>query len=975
MPEAARGGPRVFTIPVHRSFGDALVNGLLAMHRGDRLGLARTTVLLPNNRAMRAITDAFVRRAEGGLLLPRLVAIGDVGGDAPALALDPASDAPVPPAVEPMVRRFTLARLVQQVRAETGVRTDAAEALRLASDLAATIDALQAEDIAPEALRRLDVGDALSVHWQKSLDLIVMLLDRWPDALERLGRIDLVERRNRLLRRQAAAWRDAPPVGLVVAAGITTSAIAVAELLRTVARLPDGMVVLPGVDLASPQEEWDAIGERRIESHPQHQFRLLLDRMGVARSDVARWRWGDGRERKAVRARAVSNAFAPARFTAKWKDLPAPVRRLPGVKIAEFATPADEAQGIAIALRGALETPGKTAALVTPDRALAERVVAHLKRWNIDADDSAGRPLAVTPAGTLIIAVVAAAVQGFAPVALLALLKHPLVRAGEERLDWLAGVRSLDLALRGPPPAPGLDSIAAFLGGGDTRTRPVREKAEGWWRDIQPILTPLERAFAEPRPRMEILIEAVRATIEALAGEAAWSGAAGRAAAALFGALASAGDAGPLDLDAAALVPILRQLMGEIAVRPPQGGHPRVAIWGLLEARLQSADLLVLGELNEGVWPANASPDPWLAPKVRIELGLGGLDRRVGLSAHDLAMALGGREVLLTRALRDARSPTIASRFILRLEAMLGGIDRDAASVALARTLDASPGPPQRAVRPAPRPPLAIRPLRVSVTEIDGLKSDPFGFYARRILRLRPLDLVEADPTPAWRGSAVHAIFDQWFKEDKLDPAALPRRVATLFGDPALHPVLRALWQPRLNEAMMRIAEMVAEDRAAGRTVIDTECKGSIEIFGVQLEARADRIDRTPDGLAIVDYKTGKEPSAKMIAEGYSMQLGLLGLIAAAGGFGDITGALATFEYWTLVKDKDQFGKRLVPLGSGRDKLTADELVARTAAFFRDAVERWLTGDEAFTALLHPERARFNDYEQLMRKEEWYGRG
>lgn len=964
--------PNVYTIPVHRNFADALVNGLLAQHGKDRMTLARGMVLVPNNRAVRAITDAFIRRAEPGLLLPRLVPVGDVGDEAMGVALDPAGGEPVPAAVDPQVRRFALARLVQQAKAIEGARVDAAEALRLAEALSFTIDTLRAEEIEPEALRALEMGD-LAVHWQKSLELFAIVLDQWPEELARLGRIDLVERRNRLLNRQARAWQDAPPPGFVVAAGITTSAKAVANLLRVVARMPTGAVVLPGVDLASPDDEWDAIGA--LESHPQHHLRLLLDRMEVARSDVESWRWGDGAVARAERARAVANAFAPAAFTHKWRTLPSAERRLPQVRLAEFAVPADEAQGIAIALREALETPARTAALITPDRALAGRVAAHLRRWGIEADDSAGRALSVTPPGTLILGIIAAAREGFAPVPLLSLLKHPLVMAGEGRRQWLEGVRKFDLALRGPRPGPGLGGLSAYLAGGDKRSRDVRAAAESWWAEVAPRFAALEAAFAVPHPVMLNLLEAVRALASDLAGDVLWSGAAGRALGALFADLAVAMAEGPQDMDAQSLGDVMAQLMHGIAVRPPQGGHPRISIWGLLEARLQSADLLVLGGLNEGVWPTSAQPDPWLAPKVRQELGLGGLDRRVGLAAHDLATALGGRDVLITRARRDDRAPTIASRFVLRLEAMLSGIERDDRIVALAEAIDAHDGPAELSARPAPSPPADMRPRAISVTEVDRLKADPYAFYARRMLGLSALDPVDADPGPAWRGTAVHAIFDDWFKKDNLHPDRLMARVAALFDDPGIHPLLRALWQPRLIEAMQWIAGEIAKDRASGRTVIGSEVSGNIEIAGVRLKGVADRIDAADGTLAIVDYKTGTPPSSRAVEAGFSMQLGLLGLIAEQGGFAGVSGTPGLFEYWALNKKNGQFGHRPSPVGSKSTSLTADNFVSVSVTKFIEAAGEWLTGSAPFTAKLHPEYAPYGDYDHLMRLAEWYGRG
>ncbi len=970
-----RAHPQVFTIPPYRSFSDALVRGLLANFGSDRMALARGTILVPNARSGRSLTDAFVRRAEGGLLLPRIVAIGDAG-EMPGLGIDDAA-ADVPAAVDPFVRRMILAQMIQQERAVAGQRVGASEALRLATELAVTLDELIAEDIAPAQLRSLDVGPELAVHWQKSLDLFASVLDRWPAELAAMNRIDLPERRNRLLRHYARCLRERT-TGFVVAAGVTSAAPAIADVLRTVARIPGGMVVLPGLDIASPDAEWEAIaggdGVRAIETHPQHHLRLLLDRMGIARAEVRRWRWGDGRPRKAVRARAISNAFAPAAFTSKWIALDPRLRKLDRVRAAIFATPAAEAQGIAIALREALETPERTAALVTPDRSLALRVVAELKRWNIDADDSGGRPLSATPVGVLVQAAAQLGVEQFAPVALLAVLKHPLVERGDARLAWLEGVRSLDIALRGPRPAPGLDGLAAWLGGGTERERPARARAAEWWVPTAARFADFERAFSTPRPTLAELIGAVRALLATLGGEELWAGPDGRAAAALFEAIEQSAPQGPTDFVPADLLPILRMMIGEVAIRPAFGTHNRIAILGPIEARLLQPDLLILGGLNEGVWPGAAGADPWLSPRVRRELGLADPERRVGLAAHDLATGLGAQEVLLTRAARDGRSATVASRFLLRLDAMTGGVTRDLRLPALTEAIDANQGAAQPVSRPAPAPPAAERPRRVSVTEVDRLAADPYAFYARAMLRLTALDRVDAEPGPAWRGSAVHEVLDAWMREDKLDPEGLRVRAGALLAHPGTHPLTRTLWQPRLMAAIDWISAEIVENRAAHREPLVSERKGAIVLAGIELRGIADRIDRSDDAtLVVVDYKSGKPPTAKMAEAGFAMQLGLLGSIAQRGGFGDVAGTVSGFEYWSLAKSKGAFGHVVVPTGK-QPKVAAEDFVAHVEAKFAQAAARWLTGDEPFVAKLHPEFAPYSDYDQLMRQEEWYGR-
>ena len=965
MSDGRTGHPAVYTIPTHRSFADSLASGLIARFGSQPLGLASGRILLPNSRSVRTVTEAFVRASGTGLLLPRLIPIGDpefderIGG-----ALDPMdADEPLPPSIDPLERMAMLADLVR------GPGESAAEAMRLAAELARTIDALIIEDIDPSRLADA-VADApeLARHWEKALERFRAVLDRWPAMLAERGRIDQTDRRNRLLRRTAERWADAPPAGFTVAAGITTAAPAISAVLARVARMPVGMVVLPGLSLSRsmPDAEWDALGPdergRAEETHPQFHLKVLLDRIGAARGEVQLWPSLGRSASPAVRTRAVAHAMTAADFSDKWNALRPPDRRLTGIRAAELPDPASEAHAIALAMREALETPGRTVALMTPDRLLAQRVSALLGRWGVDADDSAGRPLSQLPPGTLLLAIASAAAEDLAPVQLLALLKHPLVGGeGEERRRWMDDVRLLDLALRGPRPAGGLTGIDTHLSEAD------KAGAERAWRRIRPRLDGLA-GLASVRSLAE-LAEALVAATTPLAGDRAWSGAAGRAAADLLSRVQGLGPGGPA-VTAEDAVPILRQLLQEVRVRPSYGGHPRVFIWGLLEARLQQADLMILSGLNEGVWPALPAPDPWLAPKIRANLGLTGLEFRVGLSAHDFASALGAPQVLITRARRDSRSPTVASRLWLRLQAMTGGLAHDTRLERLALTLD-DPGRPRPVDRPAPRPERDKRPTKISVTSVDRLKADPFAFYAQAVLGLRRLDPVDADHSAAWKGTAVHKVLEDWLRDDDCDPSKLVARAGALLNSATIHPMLRALWQPRLMEAIRWIEEQERANREAGRRPLAAERRGEAEFDGILLHGKADRIDRLSDGsLAIVDYKTGKAPTQKAVDAGYSLQLGLLGMIAEAGGFEGVAGRSRAHEYWSLSKYGDQFGKCVRP----DKKMGADEFLDHARRNFAEAAGKWLTGDEPFTAKLNPAYAPYGDYDQLMRLEEWYGR-
>ena len=970
------GSPLVYSIPAYRSFSDALVQGLLAAVGRNPATLARGRILLPNSRAVRTVTEAFVRASNGGLVLPRLIVIGDQDiGERIGGALDPLELAEeIPAAIEPLERQLLLAQMLRSSD------ESAAEAMRLALELARTMDQLAIEEIAPSRLNDA-VRDApeLAGHWLRSIDRFRAIMDGWPALLADRNLIDLADRRSRLLHSLAQRWARLPPDGFTLAAGITTSAPAIAALLGSIARLGQGAVVLPGLAGfdAMPLEEWDALGPddggNGEETHPQYHLKRLLHRIGVSREEVVPWRGGGRASSTRARGLAVANALVSPAFSEKWTRLAAAERRLTGIRVAELPGPASEAQAIAIALRESVERPGKTAALVTPDRALAARVSAHLRRWGIDADDSAGQPLSNTAAGTLLLAVAAAAIENLAPVALLSLLKHPLVGGSGEpgqtpgtqpaetaRREWLEMVRTLDLALRGPRPRAGIEGL-------DERF--AEKRVDRRWEAVRPLIAPL--AEARLSANLADVASHLRELAQHLAGENAWRGPDGRLAAELLARLEQSPAASAISVTPEDIIPILRGMMDGLPVRRPFGGHPRVFIWGVLEARLQKADLMILGGLNEGSWPAVPGADPWLPPQIRKALGLPGMDFRTGLAAHDFMSALGAPRVLLTRARHDSRSPTIASRLWLRLQAMTGGMTRDQRLERLALAIDAC-SEVQPVSRPAPCPPLEARPKRIAVTDLDRLKADPFAFYAKAILGLRPLERVDEEHHAAWKGTAVHEVLEAWFKDDGCDPAKLRPRAEAMISNETIHPMLRTLWAPRLMEAIDWIAEQVAIDRTAGRIPAVAEGKGEASVAGVLLHGRADRIDRLPDGkLAIIDYKTGQAPAKQAVSEGFALQLGLLSLIARAGGFPGLQGDVGCHEYWSFAKDnKGRIGYRRAP-----DKDDGPEaFVERAYAQFATAASEYLLGTREFEAKLNPAYAPYEDFDQLMRLEEWYGR-
>lgn len=977
--EAQGARPAVFTIRPGLSFVDALAGGLKARLGEQPEAVARALVLLPTRRACRSLREAFLRASAGrAALLPRLVPLGDVDEDEIALAgadTESFSDLEVPPAISRLERELVLARLVR-ARADRPTTPD--QAVRLARELARLVDQVHTERLGFERLAGL-APETLAQHWQETLRFLAIVTKAWPKILDELGRVDPARRRNLLLEAEARLWRAQPPAHPVVAAGSTGSIPATADLLQVVAGLAAGAVVLPGLDREMDEAAW-----RRLQpSHPQWGMARLIERLGVARAEVRDWPAGSAAGEASARARLVSIALRPAAAPpARPRDLDV-AAALQGASLAECASPEQEAGAIALVMRETLETTQRTAALVTPDRALARRVAAELSRFGVAVDDSAGAPLAETPPGAYLRLLARLVADELAPVPLLALFKHPLAAGGMAPAAFRAAARRLEVAaLRGPRPGAGFAGLRRAVEGKDAGLG-------GFLDRIEQAILPLALALAAPALGLGEALAAHVAAAETLAAtdadggaERLWAGEAGEALAAFVAELAEcAASLGPL---AGADYPALfESLLETRVVRPRFGRHPRLAIWGLLEARLQDAEVLILGGLNEGTWPAEAAPSPWMSRPMLARFGLPEPERRIGLAAHDFQQAFSAPHVVLTRALRVEGTPTVPSRWLLRVETaarVLGAEDAFAAArraggqwLHWQRLLD-RPQAFARPERPAPCPPLAARPRELSVTQIEMWMRDPYAVYARHVLRLAALDPIDADPGAADYGSFIHAALDSFLKDT---PAALPEdaverllakgreRLAGLLDRPGV----RAFWWPRFE----RIAGwFVAEERERRKWVRATasEVRGRLVIAAPAgpfvVRAKADRIDVQADGtLAIVDYKTGAPPSPKEVRAGFAPQLPLEAAIAEACGFDGVPAApVGVLEYWRL--------RGTEPAGERRAFADAGQLARDARAGLARLVAAFDLETTPYRAQPRPSAApRFNDYEHLARVKEW----
>lgn len=1027
-------GPRVYTIAPGIPFVDALAQGMTARIAaeapGDPFALARATVLLPTRRAVRSLREAFLRASGGrAVLLPRMMPLGDLDEDELFLAGEAGAEpgtglADLPPVVDGLRRQLLLARLVLAAAKTTSYAADAAksqnyaadaaQAAELAAELARLLDQMETERIGFERLKDISPSaDALARHWNDILRFLSILTANWPAVLAEEGAIGPADRRNRLLAAQAARWRDAPPAGWVVAAGSTGSIPATADLLAAVARLERGCVVLPGLDLDMAAPDWAEVA--KMETHPQSGLARLLAHFGVGREAVRSWGadWPSAAAGIGApeRARVMARALAPSPTSAP--DDAASC--LATVSWIEAPAPDEEAAAIALILRETLRHEGRTGALVTPDRSLARRVAAKLRRWGVEVDDSAGTPVAATPVATYLLLVAELAARRFEPVALLSCLKHPLAAGGMAREGFRARVRDLDrLVLRGPAGAPGLAALRARIAArsselaaraerdkgrpGAERTAAERDRvaALGPWLDaLAATLAPLADALAQGGARLADLArthvavaEALAATDDTTGAERLWHGEEAEAVAAFFADLAAAAADFP-PVAGRRYPELLTALLAGRVVRPRFGRHPRLSIWGPLEARLQHADVTVLAGLNEGTWPPNPGMDPWMSRPMRAALGLPLPERRIGLAAHDFVQAFAAPRVVLSRSHRVGGQPTVPSRWLLRLENTVG---KDIALAMKARgrdwlvraaRLDRLRAPVE-AARPMPCPPVKLRPRRLAVTEVATLQVHPYAIYARHVLGLDPLEAIGADPGAAERGSFIHDVMEKFFARfprgvppgaaDEFRRALEEIGLATL-APAGLAPGLHAIWWPRFRDIARWVAEQEIARRAAARPLA-AEAAGRLRIETAggdfTLVGRADRIDLLHDGtLAIVDYKTGALPDSADDRSGFAPQLPLLAAMAEAGALAGVRpGKVSALAYWHLSGGEAGGKEQPFRIADGSD----------LAAVIKDALDglraliaRFDDAKMPYAPYVHRARVRFDDYAHLAREAEWSG--
>jgi ATP-dependent helicase/nuclease subunit B len=1032
VPDLLEARPRLYTIPPSAPFLSTLARAVLSSDlptpggaKPDPLTLPLVTIYLPTRRAVRALRDAFLDAAGGqAALLPSIRALGDPDEDA-AIIFGAEDDADegfagvgVARAIGPLERQLTLMRLVHAwsktlhqrgiadpIRYGAPVATPT-QASYLAADLGHFMDLIESEEVELTALQTL-VPEAHAEHWQRTVEFLKIVTENWPAHLRENGLVSSIARRNTLMACEAARLIASPQAGPVIAAGSTGTVPATARLLTVIASLSNGALVLPGLDFSLDEESWASLHEHP--EHPQTGMAQLLAKLGATRDDVAFVPGSEPNDRQSARLGFVSEVLRPAGETDRWQDFlqaqDAPARldsALAGIHMLETPTAHDEAEAIALILRSTIETPGKTAALITPDRTLARRVAARLKAYDLIIDDSAGVPVARTVPGAFLDLVMSAAASDFAPQQLMALLKHPLTLLGRLPVDIRKEACILErIAFRDIYVGQGLGGAAeAVKAARDKEPRRRRgavseeqqRTALRLVEDLEGAFAPLSALFADPSAHFAAHIaEAHGASAEALARDrtgsssALWQGTAGEAMSVLLAELIAEG--GKVALSALDYVRLYRSLLAGRVARLRGPTHPRLFIWGPLEARLQQPDVVLLGSLNEGVWPRPPEASPWLSRPMASKLKLPSPERRIGLSAHDFAQALSAPTVYLSRAIKVDGVPTVPSRWLQRLTALVEAaklthrVAAEQPFAAWARERDKiSNFAP--AAAPKPCPPLEARPRRLSVTRIERMLANPYEIFARDMLRLYPLAPLAKEPDAGLRGTMIHAALHEFtlIYPDHLPDDIEGELIALAdrqFGKLGGSARAGAFWRPNFQ----RFAHWFAATepgRRAGIVKIMGEVEGKLDIGASAFEvtARADRIDVKEDGtVAIYDYKSGKTPSQSTVDDLYAPQLPLEGAIAAGGGFSDLgPRTIAALRYikasgYGSGGEDDDAGK-LPPGDLARDSLRALRRLVKKFADVTTPYEAKRRPASVFRSVYD-----YDDYAHLARVQEWAAGG
>ena len=964
---------RVFKVPVGVDFANVFLEGLKARLNGKQPhDLARVIIFINTRRAERKLKELFIN--SGSSLLPQFYLITDLSDDPLKLCNLPA---PAPS----HHRLINLGQLIRKLLITEPDLAPISATYELAESLAALMDEAQGEGIQMTDVLNLDVGEH-SAHWNRSKKFLSILATHW----EQNAFTDPQDRMRHVVETYATHWDKNPTNQTILIAGSTGSRGATALFMKAVAKLPNGAVILPGIDDELPREVWSALKTKKFTlDHPQAGFAKLFNSLNIDFDDVGPWHVTDAKN--IDRNKLISLALRPAPITNQWLEYgpqlkPHLNKATQNLELIEADTIKEEALTIATRLRYAAEV-GQEAVLISPSRNLTRRVNANLERWGIEADDSAGIPLQLSTTGIFLRSIAKCFGNPTFSHDFLALLKHPLTHSGKNRNIHNLMVMEIEVGqfngtkiLRGGPPFIDFDLLSGWAA-----KDPSKEIWSQWLSNIfQPLQTAREMELYEWLHLLKKTAENLSDSPENTYESKVWEKDSGVAALKTLDQImtqsVSSGLMSSIEFNA-----FLRSALNQELRPEAQSSNPLISIWGTLEARVQSKDLVILGGLNEDTWPTKSSHDMWLNRDMRKQLSLLLPERRIGLSAHDFQQAISSANVVLSRSLRDGDTPSTPSRWLIRITNLMNGLKdegpqtleemRNSGNYWLncARSLDkvAENKKVPFEMRPSPIPPKHARLKKLSVTQIKDLVRDPYKIYASVILNLKKLEPLGKQADAIERGNTIHTILEEFIKQTKNefpeDASGLFMKITNnVLKKDVPWPAARRLWLARMHAVSSSFINEEIKRRTHGVNIA-LERRGEMDFHDLKfkLTAKADRIDQGKDGLRLYDYKASKPPSLGDI-QYFDKQLQLEAMIAFHNGFNRIQKqSIEHLEYISLGPD---LKKQAIDIDDQEVIKILDEF--RSLILIYNDTSKGFTARDKIQFLKH-----MSDYDQLSRKGEW----
>lgn len=948
----------IFNIRLSSPFWDTLAELYMNEFADDNLAVASTLFLVPNRRACQALTAAFIRKQ--GLkptILPQIVPIAEIDDDE-IFFNGYAANHPFLSAVHTISkeeRLFLFTRLIMSKPYDFGIKKiSLAQAINLSLELGNLIDTACNQGLSFDKLYDL-VPEKYATHWQETLKLLKIITEFWPKILEERQAVDVCEFKKQLLLHQSMLWREEHTQKNIIAAGITASFPAIVDILNTIKNLPNGRIYFSGIDRFADNSYWETIDE----SHPQYELKELLYLLNIKREDIEDVFIKVNTERE----KFISELMRPASVSDKWRELKNTINLSEATKGIQFIncnSQRDEAAAIALKIREIINIPEKTTALVTYDRNLARRVAAELERFEIKVDDSAGLPLHLSPVGVFLRLIAESAEDRTSEIKTISLLKHPFTLCKSTPAEFRKMAYDYELQLRKK----------------NAELTEINDVIKKFYESLEEFSNAISCSEIEFCDILRLHIK----TAEALAASAddtkniLWRGDAGKSAANFFTkVLESAPVLGKIN--GKDYLPLICELMAYESVRSSFGTHPRISILGPIEARLHNFDYVILGEVNEGIWPKPAQADMWMSRPMKKDFGFNLPEKNIGILAADLCGFLAADNVILTRAERVDGTPMKKSRWLLRMETILKALSSDIESLnnkdffLIANMID-KPKTYEPIKASAPCPPVSARPRKLSASGVDLLVQDPYSAYAKYILKLYPLDELDVEMDQRDYGTLIHAIIEEF---NNLYPHKLPDNALDILlnlGEKHFEKLhidwdKKAFWYPKFVKTAQWILEQEREYRTNVKQIhneISGEITYNFPSGDFTFTAKADRIDELKDGsINIIDYKTGQIASKKQVLSGHALQLLLEGLIAQKNGYQSICNTkVNNLIYW-------QLGKKSLEIEAQKE-----DVIAKCEDYLLKLVSTFDFETTPYHSRPTPKFIPKNkDYEHLSRIKEW----